>query len=208
MAPAGSGTWARTAASWVSSNSLSAFAALALTVVLLSPPPASASDALWQTLRAGGNVVLVRHATTDPGVGDPSGFKLNDCSTQRNLNEAGRAEARRLGAAFRKHGIPVSSVRSSRWCRCIDTAILAFGKADPWPALDNTFETPERRPAQMREVTQAMGKKPARGNLVLVTHGVNIAALTGIHVAQGEIVIVHASGNNGFKVAGRLSPAY
>lgn len=204
MAPAGCGTWARTAANSVLSNRSVCFGLLALAAVLA--PPATASDALWQTLQAGGHVVLVRHATTDPGIGDPPGFRLTDCATQRNLSDAGRAEARRLGAAFRKRGIPVSAVRSSRWCRCLDTARLAFGKAEPWPALDNTFETPERRTAQMREVRKGLARPPVNGNLVLVTHGVNIAALTGIQVAQGEIVIVNVA-NNDFRVIGRLSPA-
>lgn len=204
MAPAGCGTWVRTAASWVLSNRLVSFGLLALAAV--PAPPATASDALWQTLQAGGHVVLVRHATTDPGIGDPPGFRLTDCATQRNLSDAGRAEARRLGAAFRKRGIPVSAVKSSRWCRCLDTARLAFGRAEPWPALDNTFETPERRDAQMREVRKGLARPPLNGNLVLVTHGVNIAALTGVQVAQGEIVIVNVA-NNDFRVIGRWSPA-
>lgn len=204
MAPAGCGTWVRTAASWVLSNRLVSFGLLALAAV--PAPPATASDALWQTLQAGDHVVLVRHATTDPGIGDPPGFRLTDCATQRNLSDAGRAEARRLGAAFRKRGIPVSAVKSSRWCRCLDTARLAFGRAEPWPALDNTFETPERRDAQMREVRKGLARPPLNGNLVLVTHGVNIAALTGVQVAQGEIVIVNVA-NNDFRVIGRLSPA-
>lgn len=187
------------------SNRSVSFGLLALAAVL-APLPATASDALWQTLQAGGHVILARHATTDPGIGDPPGFRLTDCATQRNLSDAGRTEARRLGAAFRKRGIPVSAVRSSRWCRCLETARLAFGKADPWPALDNTFETPERRAAQMREVRKGLARPPVNGNLVLVTHGVNIAALTGVQVAQGEIVIVNVASND-FRVIGRLSPA-
>lgn len=205
MAPAGCGTWVRTAASWVLSNKSISFGLLALATALA--PPATASDALWQTLQTGGHVILVRHATTDPGIGDPPGFVLADCATQRNLNDSGRAEARRLGATFRKRGIPVSAVRSSRWCRCLDTARLAFGKADPWPALDNTFETPGLRASQMRKLREGLGKPPLNGNLVLVTHGVNIAALTGVHVAQGEIVIVNVARNNDFRVIGRLLPA-
>lgn len=208
MPPGDCGTWVHTAADWVLSNKSISFGLLALAAALvLAPASATASDALWQTLQAGGHVVLVRHATTAPGVGDPPGFRLDDCATQRNLNDSGRAEARRLGAAFRKRGIPVSTVKSSRWCRCLDTARLAFGKADPWPALDNTFETPERRASQMSEVRKSLARPPANGNLVLVTHGVNIAALTGVNLAQGEIVIVKPASNNDFRVIGRLSPA-
>lgn len=152
--------------------------------------PVHADEALWSRLKAGGYVILVRHGATDPGAGDPPGFKLDDCATQRNLNAAGRDEAARLGAAFRAHAIPVAGVRSSRWCRCLETARVAFGAAEPWPALDNTFDAPQRREPQMREVRKALTGPVADGNLVLVTHGVNIYALTGISPATAELVIV------------------
>src|SRR5262245_646254 len=84
-----------------------------------------ADDGLWKLLRGGGQVLLIRHASTTPGVGDPEGFKLEDCATQRNLSEQGRAEARRLGEAVRRNRIPIERVASSPWCRCLDTAQLA-----------------------------------------------------------------------------------
>ena len=79
-----------------------------LVLAALAPPALRADEALWSLLRSGGQVVLVRHAATDPGVGDPPGMKLDDCSTQRNLSEEGRSEARRLGEALRSRAIPVS----------------------------------------------------------------------------------------------------
>lgn len=188
-------------------NSFIRFYAPALFAILPWSQPALADDALWNTLRSGGNVILVRHATTDPGVGDPTGFKLSECPTQRNLNESGRAESRRLGHAFSTRNIPITAIKTSRWCRCIETAKLAFGRAEPWPALDNTFDTPERRTTQLREVREALARPPANGNLVLVTHGINIAALTGVDVAQGEIVIVRAGTKKDFQVIGRMTPA-
>ena len=161
---------------------------------------------LWQQLKSGGHVLLIRHAITDPGVGDPPGFDLGNCATQRNLSAAGREEARRLGSALQQLGIPVAAVRSSRWCRCLDTARLAFGRADPWPALDNTFETPGRRPQQMNEIRRSLAQPVSGGNLVLVTHGVNILALTGISPAENEIVAVRTGDKGRFTVIGRGIP--
>jgi phosphohistidine phosphatase SixA len=99
-----------------------------LVLALVLPAPAAAADALWDLLRGGRQVVVMRHAVTTPGVGDPPGFRLGDCPTQRNLTDAGRDDARRVGAAFRSRGIPVGRVLSSRWCRCLETAQLAFGR--------------------------------------------------------------------------------
>jgi phosphohistidine phosphatase SixA len=163
-------------------------------VLLFASQAVFADDALWEKLKNGGYVILIRHAETDPGVGDPPGFRLNDCKTQRNLNDAGREEAKRLGAAFAKRGIPVAKVMASRWCRALDTARIAFGRAEPWPALDNTFEAPQRREPQMREVRKALAAPAAGGNLVLVTHGVNVYALTGISPATAEPVVVQPGG--------------
>ena len=100
---------------------------------------AHADEALWAQLRAGGLVVFIRHADTDPGVGDPPGFRLDDCKSQRNLSAAGREQARRLGEVFRRERVPVAQVLSSEWCRCRDTATLAFERYEPWAALNNLF---------------------------------------------------------------------
>ena len=178
-------------------------------LILLLSLPVSAVDTgtLWAMLRQGGQVVVVRHASTVPGVGDPPGFRLEDCSTQRNLSAAGREEARRIGEAFRARGIPVGRVLSSRWCRCMDTAWLAFGQAEPWLPLDSFFDDRSREPGQTQAVKARVGEHPASGNLILVTHQVNITALTGISPAQGEAIILTPQGNGTFRVAGRLRPA-
>ena len=104
---------------------------LVLVVGLTLMPAATvgASEHLWTHLKAGGQVVLIRHAITTPGVGDPPGMRLDDCSSQRNLTDEGRRDARRLGEAFRARGLPVDRVLSSPWCRCLETARLAFGAA-------------------------------------------------------------------------------
>lgn len=181
---------------------------LALIVLILGLPSAARADgALWKLLQAGGQVVVIRHASTDPGVGDPAGFRLDDCSTQRNLSAAGREEARRIGAAFRERGVPIGRVLSSRWCRCLETARLAFGTPEPWPPLDSFFDDRGREPEQTRAVRSLAAERPAAGNLVLVTHQVNISALTGIFPAQGEIVVLTPQGSGTFRIAGRLRPA-
>jgi phosphohistidine phosphatase SixA len=174
---------------------------------MIGTPPAAADEALWNLLKAGGQVVVIRHASTEPGTGDPPGFRLDECATQRNLSAEGREEARRIGAAFRERGVPVGRVLSSQWCRCLETARLAFGTADPWAPLNSFFDDRSREPEQTREVRLLAGRRPPSGNLILVTHQVNTTALTGIFPGQGEMVILTPSGDGQFVVAGRLRPA-
>ena len=102
----------------------------ALLVLLGIHGAAQASEQLWALLKGGGQVVLMRHAITTPGVGDPPGMRLDDCSTQRNLTDEGRRHARQTGEVFRARGVAVDRVRASPWCRCLETARLAFGKAE------------------------------------------------------------------------------
>lgn len=169
------------------------------------PGPASAAstDELWALLRGGRQIVLLRHGTTTPGVGDPAGFRLDDCATQRNLTEAGREEARRVGAAFRTQRVPVGRVRSSAWCRCLETARLAFGRAEAWPALANLFGRQERADA----LRAALGDPPSDGTLVLVSHGSTISSAVGVMPAMGELVVVTPEGAGRFTVAGRIPPS-
>jgi phosphohistidine phosphatase SixA len=171
------------------------------------PGPAHANEALWDLLKAGRQVAVVRHASTEPGIGDPPGFRLDDCATQRNLSTAGREEARRIGAAFRDRGVPIGRVLSSRWCRCLETARLAFGTAEPWAPLDSFFDARGREAGQTRRVRMLAGERPVSGNLVLVTHQVNIVALTGIAPVQGEMLVLTPSGDGKFTLAGRLRPS-
>lgn len=178
---------------------------LALSILL--PTSAVADEALWTLLRGGGQVVLMRHATTTPGVGDPAGFHLGDCPSQRNLTDAGRDEARRIGTAFRSRDVSVGRVLSSRWCRCLETAQLAFGRVEPWEALDSIFEDRHHEPERTAAVRRVAEGRPADGNLVLVTHGANIVALTGISPAPGEFLVLTAEPGGRFRVAGRLAPA-
>lgn len=114
-------------------------------------------------LRQGGVAVLLRHAQTTPGTGDPAGLRLGDCATQRNLSDAGRRQARRIGAWFGERGLRPAAVRSSAWCRCIDTAMLAFGRSTPWPPLHSFFgEPPAAREASRAALARALAaSRPA-----------------------------------------------
>jgi broad specificity phosphatase PhoE len=179
-------------------------AAVCGALLALLPSAALADEALWSLLKRGGQVVLMRHAVTTPGVGDPPGFRLDDCSTQRNLTDYGRLDAKRVGAAFRARGIVIESVLSSPWCRCIETANLAFGKAEVSTALSNLFTHPENRDRQVREMRELMNV-PLAGNRVLVSHGATIVALTGVSLDTAEMVIVTPQPRGGFVINGRLS---
>jgi phosphohistidine phosphatase SixA len=165
-----------------------------------------ADEDLWSRLKSGGHVVVVRHASTEPGVGDPPNLKLGDCATQRNLSAPGREESTRLGGAFRARGIPVDEVLSSEWCRCRDTAQLAFGRYAPWPPLNSFFSDRSAEGAQTRAVRERAARWQGPGNLVLVTHQVNITALTGVFPAQGEMVVLRPGGGDTVEVVGRLAP--
>ena len=159
--------------------------------------------ALWAGLRDGSHVGLMRHAQA-PGVGDPAGFRLGDCATQRNLSADGKRQAVRAGELFRRNGIAQAAVYSSQWCRCLDTAAgLALGPVTPLPALNSFFENGAREGGQSAQVMALVSKHAPGSALVLVTHQVNITALTGGYVESGEIVVVRAQGDR-LEVAGRL----
>lgn len=168
---------------------------------------AAATRDLEARLRAGGMVLLMRHASTE-GAGDLPGYRLGDCATQRNLSEAGREEARRAGERIRAMHAPIERVYTSPWCRCRETAMLAFGRAEDWEPLGSFFDRPDEEPAATAHVKKRiLGytiTRP-RGNVVMVTHNVNIAALTKLSVAPAEIVVVQPDGCCGVKVAGRLA---
>ncbi|EKE69517.1 histidine phosphatase family protein [Oceanibaculum indicum] len=162
-------------------------------------------EALWNALRQGGHVVLFRHAIA-PGGGDPANFRLGDCSTQRNLSEEGRQQARAIGDAFRQREVPIARVLASRWCRSTETAELAFGTVEPFPAIDSFFQDRARGPGQTEAARVRIQTFEGPGNMMMVTHQVNITALTDIFPASGEGVVLRPLPNNpkGFAIVGRL----
>jgi phosphohistidine phosphatase SixA len=162
---------------------------------------------LWRLLQTGGQVLFIRHATTTPGVGDPDGFKLEDCATQRNLSAQGRAEAKRLGELLRKRKVPIERVVSSPWCRCIDTAQLAFGRMDErWDALSNLFARSPNTEKQLKAMRPRIGAYAGKGNLVLISHGSVAVPLTGVSPQQAEVIVLTPLGGDRFRVAGQLPP--
>jgi len=177
---------------------------LALLALLLWQSLAAADGSLWKLLAKGGQVLMIRHGLTTPGIGDPPGFRLEDCTTQRNLSEEGRAEARKLGAALQARGVPIGEVLVSPWCRCVETAQLAFGRSTRWDVLSNVFGRPENVAAQLKALRPRVAAHRGKDNLVLVTHGSTTVALTGVSPDMGEIVVLTPAGKDGFQVAGRM----
>ncbi len=168
-------------------------------------PARAAEEQAWAALAAGNHVVLMRHAATEAGVGDPPGFRKDDCATQRNLSAQGRASARKIGELLRQRQVAVSEVWSSRWCRCLDTARLAFGHVKPVAMLDSMFNDPEGSDEQkLRALQTALRNLPKGGNLVLVTHNVNISRLTGVSTGTGDMVVASVDSQGRLKVVGQL----
>ena len=177
---------------------------VALTIALSASPAARANEDLWALLKDGGLVVLMRHTVTTPGVGDPPGMKVDDCTTQRNLTEEGRQHARLIGEAWRAHGLQPDRVMSSPMCRCLETARLAFGRVDESHAVTNARLEPDAA-RQVRELRALASTKHRGATLVMVSHGTTIAAVTGITPEPGEMLIVNPQGDGKFELRGRLT---
>jgi phosphohistidine phosphatase SixA len=149
------------------------------------------SETIWTEARKGDNVILIRHALA-PGGGDPDGFNINDCKTQRNLNEVGVNQSKKIGKIFRDNKIPIDIILSSEWCRCKDTAFHAFGKFKEFSALNSTFSNPyiKNETRQIKEIKKYLKNWDGKGkNLILVTHYSIITAITDAVPGSGEIVI-------------------
>lgn len=180
---------------------------LCLTIALLGlllPGRAAADTALWAAIGSGEAVAMMRHAIA-PGTGDPANFAIGDCSTQRNLDERGRAQAQAIGDRFRANGIDRADVLTSQWCRCRETArLLDLGTPRDLPALNSFFANRARKPEQTRTLQAFLQARMGNTPLVLVTHQVNITALTGVVPRSGEIVVIAGDGSG--SVLGRISP--
>ncbi|MDP3536611.1 MAG: histidine phosphatase family protein [Halomonas sp.] len=178
--------------------------ALLLSILSMLPLTTHANTATWQALQEGGLVILMRHALA-PGIGDPPAFKLEECDTQRNLSAEGRAQAARVGQAFREREVPIDAVYSSRWCRALETAEqLALGDVEPTPWLDSFFRNPGEREALTQALRDNIMAWQGPGNLMLVTHQVNITALIGGVVRSGDMAVVRPEGQV-LNVVGSLS---
>lgn len=159
---------------------------------------------LLADFKKGNHVALMRHALA-PGIGDPENFRLDDCSTQRNLSQTGRDQAVKIGARLKEAGIDSADVFTSQWCRCRETAeLLGFGPPAPLSALNSFFRDFERKEEQTKALSSWLGSQPLERPLILVTHQVNITAFSGIFPDSGEIVLISRSGDGRFEVAGSI----
>jgi phosphohistidine phosphatase SixA len=180
------------------------FAALAILLALWAAGDIARADeaAAWAALRAGAHVALMRHADAPGSAGDPAGFRLDDCATQRNLSDKGRADAEKIGGRLKSEGIAIEKVLASPWCRCMETArLLKLGPVEPAATFSNVVVLRDQKDALTAGGRAIIGDWRGKGNLLVVTHGANIFALTGISPASGEIVVV---GSRSSEPVGRL----
>lgn len=160
--------------------------------------------AAWEALRTGSAFALMRHALA-PGFGDPPGFRIGDCSTQRNLSEEGRQQARAVGAALRAKGIAQARVLSSQWCRCLETAEqLGLGPVEELPALNSLHGRSEHAASQTETLKTWLRSASASQPVILVTHQANISTLVGRGAGSGEVIIAQLTSAGSVEVPSRL----
>jgi broad specificity phosphatase PhoE len=182
---------------WLATIVLSLFAARGLEAA----DPGAGS--VWDALATPGAVVVLRHSYA-PGGFDPPDARLDDCSTQRNLDAGGRAQAARIGDAFRRHGVTVGDVVSSPRCRCLDTARLAFGKVRAWDVLQGALRDADLRQRQLAEIRALIDAHRDGPPLVLVTHGSVVTDLTSRDIRMGAFVVLQRLPDGQRSVTGPL----
>jgi phosphohistidine phosphatase SixA len=176
--------------------------ALVLALSVATHPARADDTAAWAALRAGSHVALMRHTDAPGGAGDPPGFRLEDCATQRNLSDKGRADAAKIGARLKAEGIRIEKILSSPWCRCMETArLLQLGPVEAAPPFSNVFVLRDQTESLTAGARAVIDAWKGSGILLVVTHGANIFALTGVSPASGEIVVVRGGGG---EAVGRL----
>jgi phosphohistidine phosphatase SixA len=175
-------------------------------MMILAADSQADQDHLIEQMKAGGHILMIRHAFA-PGNEDPANFQIGDCSTQRNLDDRGRAQARAIGEWLRSRGIEKAQVYSSQWCRCLETAkLFDLGPVTELPALNSFYERPQDREPNLTALRAFISRQPTDGELiVLVTHFVTISEITGEGVSSGEGVLLRLKGDTTYEVIGRLS---
>ncbi|MCY4237526.1 MAG: histidine phosphatase family protein [Rhodospirillaceae bacterium] len=145
---------------------------------------------LWAGVKEGRYVAMMRHALA-PGSGDPENFHISDCSTQRNLSKKGRKQSLRIGTRIKSFGITSAAVYTSQWCRCRETArLLGLGPVTDLAAINSFWRNRSRQGPQTRRLRGWLKNQKPTGAVILVTHYINILALSGYAAASGEIVII------------------
>jgi len=170
----------------------------------IASPLLADEKTILEALTVPGHVAIMRHAIA-PGTGDPDNFSLRDCSTQRNLSEEGRQQARDTGEFFRANGLPALAVYSSQWCRCLETAsLLKFGEPQELPFLNSFFQNWQREAPQTDSLMLWLSDYGDGPPAILVTHQVNITALTEVYPESGEVVVVKIGTAGSVTVIGTL----
>ena len=185
------------------------FAVLIAFLVVGGLADATDEPPAWAALRGDGHIALIRHAAAPGPVGDPFDYKLSDCTTQRNLSEQGRAEARALGARFRMKQVKVGKVVSSQWCRCRQTAeLMNIGPVEDAPTFNNAFVLSATRDELTAGARVIIGAWHGPGTLVVVTHGENVRLMLGLRPREGEVIVVAPDPNSQTKMrlVGRIEP--
>lgn len=180
------------------------FALIISALALISSPARADTAVALEALKRPGVHAIMRHAIA-PGTGDPAAFRLDDCRTQRNLDSRGRSQARAIGQALRDAGIVFDRVLTSQWCRCRETAVLVdLGMPVDFPALNSFFRDRSSADEQTEEVRAFLGSFPESERVLLVTHQVNITALTGRGIASGEIFLIENNEAGKIEVIGEF----
>jgi broad specificity phosphatase PhoE len=159
-----------------------------------------------ERIKAGGHILMIRHALA-PGNGDPANFRIGDCSTQRNLDDRGREQAKAIGNWLRSKGLTSARVYSSQWCRCLETAqLLEIGPVEELPALNSFYELTQDREPNLKALRKFIAEQPADGVLIiLVTHLVTISAIANEAVSSGEGVLFKLNKDAPYEMVGRLT---
>ena len=179
--------------------------AISVFIFLTSAGVSADQTEVIDRLKSGGHILMIRHALA-PGSGDPPDFRIDDCSTQRNLDESGRSQARSIGTWLRSKEINSARVYSSQWCRCVETArLIGLGPVQELAALNSFYEKVEDREPNLRALNQFIARQPEDGELIiLVTHFVTISAIAGTGVSSGEGMLLELQKDMPYRVVGRL----
>jgi phosphohistidine phosphatase SixA len=163
-------------------------------------------ESLIEQMKSGGHILMIRHAYA-PGSGDPANFQIGDCSTQRNLDDRGRMQARAIGEWLREKGIKKARIYSSQWCRCLETAeLLKLGDVTELSALNSFYDRPQDRVPNLKALQEFISEQARDGELIImVTHFVTISAITGEGVSSGEGVVLHLKEGANYDFIDRLS---
>ena len=163
---------------------------LIIFICIISPVKADLNQNIISELKKGGKIIFIRHAYA-PGGGDPNDFNINDCDTQRNLNNEGRLQSKKIGDFFKNNKISIEKVYSSEWCRCKETAHIAFRSFETKNFLNSFFSQrfAKNRENQVENFNKFINNWNGKGNLILVTHYVVISEILNYAPSSGEIVV-------------------